>query len=580
MAKRVLERVDNTRGYCLVLGSGNGHLAYEISERSDFQVIGVEEDPAKVATSRRALEAAGSYGRVAIHECDPMDRLPYTDFLFNLVVYDSLEHEEAFSGEREEVERVLRPYGGAAILGPEEDQVLQRGSLQRAGAWTHMYADPANTACSIDERVRGRMQLQWFGRPGPRQMIDRHHRTVAPLWCNGRLFVPGNDRVIAVDAYNGTLLWNVTFRNSRRVGAFRDCSYMVATDDLLYVAAEDRCYEVEADTGIVQRSIGLPDSVPDQKREWGYLGAVDDLLFGSAVKPQASRRDHGRAQIEEGTYYDFRPLVCSECLFAVDRTRGKAKWVYRPPSGIIINSTITIGDGIVYFVESTARETTTRPDGRVPLSELVGKGANIVALRVRDGTTSWSMSHDLSAIQHALYVSYSQEKLVVVGSRNHRNPDEQPGVYYELHVFDALTGKPAWTTTQAQGTQIGGSHGEQDHHPVIVEDRLVCEPYAYELHTGNPLPDWEWQKAHRRGCGTISASASTLFFRQANPTMFDLPTNRYSKVTTVTRPGCWINMIPAGGLLLIPEASSGCTCNFAIQTSLAFLPSESPEKAD
>ena len=31
-------------------------------------------------------------------------------------------------------------------------------------------------------------------------------------------------------------------------------------------------------------------------------------------------------------------------------------------------------------------------------------------------------------------------------------------------------------------------------------------------------------------------------------------------------------MIPAGGLLLIPEASSGCTCNYSIQTSLAFLP--------
>ena len=29
---------------------------------------------------------------------------------------------------------------------------------------------------------------------------------------------------------------------------------------------------------------------------------------------------------------------------------------------------------------------------------------------------------------------------------------------------------------------------------------------------------------------------------------------------------------PAGGLLLVPEASSGCTCNFAIQTSLAFRP--------
>jgi hypothetical protein len=54
--------------------------------------------------------------------------------------------------------------------------------------------------------------------------------------------------------------------------------------------------------------------------------------------------------------------------------------------------------------------------------------------------------------------------------------------------------------------------------------------------------------------------------------MFDLATNQAENITCVSRPGCWINMIPAGGLLLIPEASSGCTCDFPVQTSLAFLP--------
>ena len=34
------------------------------------------------------------------------------------------------------------------------------------------------------------------------------------------------------------------------------------------------------------------------------------------------------------------------------------------------------------------------------------------------------------------------------------------------------------------------------------------------------------------------------------------------------RPGCWINMIPANGLMMMPEASSGCTCSFAIRCSL------------
>ena len=111
---------------------------------------------------------------------------------------------------------------------------------------------------------------------------------------------------------------------------------------------------------------------------------------------------------------------------------------------------------------------------------------------------------------------------------------------------------------------------------MVVGEMLYCEPYAYNLHTGKPDDNWRWNPKHRRGCGTVSASASTLFFRQSNPTMFTLKTNHYEKVTTCTRPGCWINMIPAGGLLLIPEASSGCSCNYAVQTSLAFFPVGAP----
>ncbi len=111
---------------------------------------------------------------------------------------------------------------------------------------------------------------------------------------------------------------------------------------------------------------------------------------------------------------------------------------------------------------------------------------------------------------------------------------------------------------------------------MIVGDKLYCEPFAYNLHSGEPIAGWGWTNKKRSGCGTISASATSFFFREGNPTMFDLATNTYSKITSTTRPGCWINIIPAGGLLLIPEGSSGCTCDYAVQGSLAFLPVNTP----
>ena len=40
------------------------------------------------------------------------------------------------------------------------------------------------------------------------------------------------------------------------------------------------------------------------------------------------------------------------------------------------------------------------------------------------------------------------------------------------------------------------------------------------------------------------------------------------------RPGCWINFIPAGGLLLMPEASAGCMCPFPNMCSVVFKPTQ------
>jgi hypothetical protein len=76
----------------------------------------------------------------------------------------------------------------------------------------------------------------------------------------------------------------------------------------------------------------------------------------------------------------------------------------------------------------------------------------------------------------------------------------------------------------------------------------------------------------RGSCGTQSACATHLFGRNGNPYMYKLPSGSPVRMTQETRPGCWINMIGVGGLLVIPESSSGCTCDYPIQTSMAFVP--------
>ena len=118
-----------------------------------------------------------------------------------------------------------------------------------------------------------------------------------------------------------------------------------------------------------------------------------------------------------------------------------------------------------------------------------------------------------------------------------------------------------------------GAHGEQDRHAVLVKGVLYLEPFALDLKNGKFI-NWEWFMGtkHRMGCGQLVASSEQFFFRHKTLAMFDLKTKKHSSITRVTRTGCWVNVIPAGGLLLAPEASAGCRCNYGIQTSIGFLP--------
>jgi hypothetical protein len=115
--------------------------------------------------------------------------------------------------------------------------------------------------------------------------------------------------------------------------------------------------------------------------------------------------------------------------------------------------------------------------------------------------------------------------------------------------------------------------------PLVVGDTLHAEPWAYDLRTGvqrtrvHPVTGREeaWQFA-RPGhhCGTPAAAPHMLLFRSFTLGWYDLVNDFGTQHFGAQRPGCWINFIPANGLLLMPEASSGCMCPFPNSCSIVF----------
>jgi len=567
------------KGYCLIIGSETGHLAYELAKKTDLKIIGVEEDAGKVEKSRRLLDSAGIYGnKVSIIHGD-LKNLPFNKYFANLIVSDKLLISGNFPTTSDEIYRVLKPYGGIACLGIKNgnkhfiDQwihnskekcekkdawvTIKRGIVPGAGEWTHLYAEPGNTACSKDS-VEGPFEIQWFGQPGPRDMINRHSRPMSPLFKDGRLFVPGDNRIICVDAYNGTPLWNRYVPDSRVLGALRDCGTMAVTSDHIYIAAGQTALGFKVEDGDQDITLEAPQVIPGQESKWGYLAIVGDQIFGSGKKPTASVTTLGRDNCDafEG---DYRDMVSSDYLFSLDRKTGEVLWTYR---GLVFNNTITIGDDFMYIVESRNSKALHDFDGRLRVDHFNDGPTYIVKLDKKTGEKIWEKEFKFPYSQ-IMFLSFTKGTLLITGSFNVKSK-----VHYRIYAFDGNKGTVNWEK-EYEGQDIGGSHGEQWQHPVVIGNRIFLYPYIFDLKTGI-RDDVTFSKG---GCGAFSGSANNLFARNSNPTFYDLikEDKQGTHLTEVNRPGCWINIIPAGDLISVPEASSGCTCDYPIQTSFVFI---------
>jgi len=350
----------------------------------------------------------------------------------------------------------------------------------------------------------------------------------------------------------------------------KNSGQMLIEGEDLYIAAENECWTIDAITGQRTAVIEAPRTNGAESVHWGYLNCVGDQLFGTGVKPTATftRTWTGGASLLEG---DFRPVVVGRSVFSVDRHTGKTLWTHE--KGAVMNSAIAVGEGRIYFAESQRPEVVSDEDGRVRIDDFCKGPTRLVALDVMTGATAWERPIDLPH-QHIMFLVAAGDTVLVTGSYN-----ENGKVYYGLDAFDAASGDPRWqnrfVATNIRGTEptaLEGSHGEQWQHPVVVGDKVYLRPYGFDLATGQRIPYHLYRGGH--GCGGLTGSASFLYGRGDNPRMYPLDASRTegTPLTRTTRPGCYLNIIPAGGLLLIPESSSGCTCSYSMQTSLGFVP--------
>lgn len=594
-AARILERTGVRDGYCLVLGAADGNLALELVRQSELQVIVVDENEERIGAVRRMLDRAGVYGvRASVQRAESGKALPYRDLMANLIVSESaLATGEPPFVAADEVHRLLRPGGGTALLGrpaggssatwdrwradsplataewvESEGTWLQfrRDRLAGAGEWSHQYGSPDNTSTSLDDLVGGELQVAWWGDPGPRPMPDRGNRNPAPLSVNGRLFIQGNRVLFGLDAYNGTILWTISAPEVRRANVTRDCSNMAASGDRLYIAHGRWCLAFAGQSGARERRFAAEADGASDQFDWGYVAALPDALIGSRQK-----RDTAYLGDDGEWYEDFdtqqTSRVTSDRLFSLDPESGARRWTYQ--GGVILNSTITMADGMILFLESRNPAAAAAAGSRLPHEILTDQ--YLVALDLRTGKRLWEKGHDFSACQYMTYLVYSQGTAIVTGTDKNKHfhtfalNAPAPGRPDGDDLETAIPGRLLWADEHKEDK---GHHSGHLQHPLVIDQVFYSDQRAFDLRSGKlvrtDLPE-------RRGCGVMSASHRAIFFRHHFQSMWDLTTNKRTQFQGI-RTGCWLGLIPAGGLLLAPESSAGCSCTHAIQTSMGYLP--------
>ena len=564
-------------GVAIVFDARSTERLIELAASSRLCVTAVVRDADRAAAMRRALVKEGAYGlRIAVRSWTGGSQWPAG--VADLVVAPP--DVKLSPEDRRALKRLVRPDGGTLWL-PEKmpteapsaagDRVVIDGTAYRrwrrpapAGSsdWTHLYGRPDNTSFT-GETLGGatsveQFRVQWIGLPGPRAQPDRTGRKPSPLAAGGRLYVQGLDRIAALNAYNGTVLWGIELPGLNRFNLPRDCSNWCADERRLYVALRDRCIVIDGARGELVRTVRLPSKDrSDDSFAWGYVARAGRMLFGTAVRSDAPFRDYWG----KFGWYDARSgpeteYVCGDRLFAFDSTTFVPQWRYE--RGVILHPTITITDDTVYFAECLDPAIKSQPVRRLG-SDRLWPHLVLVALDRHTGKMRWERPWTGPQGKVAFFVAAASDRVVTTASHDK--------VVTTIAV-DAATGKPVWeaTTGWPEGK---GDHGKALARPAIVGDRVFVRPDVFELHRGKRLAI----RLPYGKCGTYACSSKMIFFRHQTVSAWSPETEKLAGWRRL-RPDCWLSTIPAFGMVLSPEAGGGCSCGVWFEASLGFVPVE------
>jgi outer membrane protein assembly factor BamB len=338
--------------------------------------------------------------------------------------------------------------------------------------------------------------------------------------------------LFAYDAYTGQLAW------TNEIPCFRAHARFAAQTDGIYLVASGRCLVFDPETGAQLRSFVFNTEGATTAKDLRVEGNII-LVACSAIKEQKLPQSYWN----EGAYFDSTTLVC------LDRQTGTELW-RRQARNRFSNATLAAGDGMVFVADSprlsqAERMAPPQPDGTEHLE------AKVLALDARTGRERWTTNLLFQATRYRFadsWLAYAKETGTVLCGRDQF-----------ASALAARDGRLLW-----EGKPITGA-------PLILQGQTFTDQngHVYNLLTGDALKQRRLI-GRNHGCNYMVGSRHLMAVRDISVLYGDVEKGKSYRLRNI-RSGCSASLIPADGLLNVPNFARGCVCNYAVQTSFAMV---------
>jgi outer membrane protein assembly factor BamB len=572
-AHQILDVAGVKGGLVVHLGCGDGKLTAALHANDRYLVHGLDAHAKNVDAARSHIQSLGLYGKVSVQQCAG-ERLPYVDNLVNLAVI-----EEFGRIPMAEILRVLAPNGVAYAKGADNRWTKTVKPRPKAiDEWTHFLHGPDNNAVARDSTVDVPRSIQWVSEPRWGRSHEELASMSAAVTAAGRIYYivdeaplasirfPGDWKLVARDAFNGTLLWkrplatwNDHLRHFRS-GPVHLPRRLAAVGNAVYVTLrlDGPVLALDGATGEVLREYKGTERTEE-------ILVDNDVLYVAAGTSEANRRGGGlfaRGEPEPSTF---------RCIAAVAAETAQPLWRKDfTKNEFLLPLTLAVKGPQLYYQSSSG----------------------LVCLDARSGQELWKAPRATPARRMAFSAPtlVAADEVVLLADRDvEKTGEDKPaagplewGVHgwnepgfprlgkCTLRAYAAENGKELWSAPCREGYNSPVD--------IFVIDGVVWvgpDFQGLDLKSGNPVRQIDTKAprvgmAHHR-CYRDKATERFILTGKSGIEVLSLDKGWLSNNSWI-RGTCQYGILPANGLLYAPPDACACFLTAKVEGFFAAAP--------